>query len=50
MPHRERHQWVEEISKINKKINKQGGAGAAGAPTGLAQQGMGLGGLSLDFR
>jgi len=49
MPHRERHQWVEEISKINKKINKQGGAGG-GAPTGLAQQGIGLGGLSLDFR
>lgn len=44
MPHRERHQWVEEISKINKKINKQAGAGP-----GAAQPG-GIGGLNLDFR
>lgn len=26
MPHRERHTWVEEISKINKKINQSAGA------------------------
>ncbi len=42
MPHRERHQWVEEISKINKKINKQQ---ASASPTpGIS------GGLNLDFR
>jgi hypothetical protein len=46
MPHRERHQWVEEISKINKKINKQAGAGPGlGAPAST-----GIGGLNLDFR
>lgn len=41
MPHRERHSWVEEISKINKKINqsagasgpKMGGGSASAAPT-----------------
>jgi hypothetical protein len=44
MPHRERHTWVEEISKINKKINKQ--AGAAGSSSGPS----GSGGLNLDFR
>jgi hypothetical protein len=44
MPHRERHSWVEEISKINKKINKQAGSGSSG-PTGAAG-----GGLNLDFR
>ena len=33
MPHRERHQWVEEISKINKKINKQQQS-ASSAPSG----------------
>ena len=43
MPHRERHQWVEEISKINKKINKQAGPGP-----GVGQPGVG--GLNLDFR
>jgi len=42
MPHRERHQWVEEISKINKKINKQQSAPSS-APSGVA-------GLNLDFR
>lgn len=25
MPHKERHGWVEEISKINKKINQSAG-------------------------
>ena len=43
MPHRERHQWVEEISKINKKINKQQGSSAPSS-------GVGVGGLNLDFR
>lgn len=43
MPHRERHRWVEEISKINKKINKQSGS-ASGAPSASG------GGLNLDFR
>ena len=42
MPYRERHQWVEEISKINKKINKQAGSGASPS--------SGMGGLNLDFR
>jgi hypothetical protein len=42
MPHRERHQWVEEISKINKKINKQQSSSSA-SPSGV-------GGLNLDFR
>jgi hypothetical protein len=42
MPHRERHEWVEEISKINKKINKQQSSSAP-------QPGM-VGGLNLDFR
>ena len=42
MPHRERHSWVEEISKINKKINKQqSSASPSGSP---------VGGLNLDFR
>jgi hypothetical protein len=41
MPHRERHQWVEEISKINKKINKQQSSAASSSP---------VGGLNLDFR
>ena len=44
MPHRERHQWVEEISKINKKINKQAGSGSSSA------QSVGMGGLNLDCR
>lgn len=44
MPHKERHQWVEEISKINKKINKQ--QGSAASPS----SGVGIGGLNLDFR
>ncbi len=42
MPHRERHEWVEEISKINKKINKQQSS-ASSSP-------VGTGGLNLDFR
>jgi hypothetical protein len=42
MPHRERHEWVEEISKINKKINKQQQSSSS-APSGV-------GGLNLDFR
>jgi len=42
MPHRERHAWVEEISKINKKINKQQGSSS---PSGAS-----MGGLNLDFR
>lgn len=42
MPHRERHEWVEEISRINKKINKTSSSSSS-APTGL-------GGLNLDFR
>jgi hypothetical protein len=41
MPHRERHQWVGEISKINKKINKQ--QGSTSSPSSM-------GGLNLDFR
>ena len=45
MPHRERHQWVEEISKINKKINKQ-----SGGATGVSSTPQGIGGLNLDFR
>ncbi len=40
MPHRERHTWVEEISKINKKINKQ--QTTSSAPPSV--------GLNLDFR
>jgi hypothetical protein len=42
MPHKERHRWVEEISKINKKINKQSGS--------TSSPGGGVGGLNLDFR
>ena len=36
LPHRERHRWVSEISKINKKINRSsggGGGGGGGAPS-----------------
>lgn len=29
LPHRERHRWVEEISKINKKINTSSGVEAS---------------------
>ncbi len=29
MPHRERHRWVKEISKINNKINASTPAAAA---------------------
>lgn len=43
MPHRERHQWVEEISKINKKINKQQGSASSSSASPV-------GGLNLDFR
>jgi hypothetical protein len=42
MPHKERHRWVEEISKINKKINKQSGS--------TSSSGSSVGGLNLDFR
>lgn len=42
MPHKERHSWVEEISKINKKINQSAGAsgprlsgGSSGASVGM---------------
>ena len=42
MPHRERHSWVEEISKINKKINKQQGSGVPSPGQSV--------GLNLDFR
>jgi hypothetical protein len=42
MPHRERHSWVEEISKINKKINKQAGSASPSSTS--------MGGLNLDFR
>ncbi len=44
MSHKERHRWVEEISKINKRINKQSGSQAQGTP------GPSAGGLNLDFR
>lgn len=41
LPHSHRHKWVEEISKINKKINKQATQqGRAASP----------GGINLDFR
>lgn len=33
LPHRERHKWVEEISKINKRINKSGGSGGSSSST-----------------
>lgn len=42
MPHRERHTWVEEISKINKKINQT--AGARGPSLGGGSLGGGFGG------
>lgn len=42
MPHRERHEWVEEISKINKKINKTSASGSS-APRSM-------GGLNIDLR
>jgi hypothetical protein len=29
LPHRERHKWVEEISKINKRINKSAGSSSS---------------------
>ena len=41
MPHRERHAWVEEISTINKKINKQA------SPSGSSAKGSG--GFTLDL-
>ena len=34
LPHKERHRWVEEISKINKKINASAGVGPG---SGFAQ-------------
>lgn len=35
MTHRERHRWVEEISKINKKINRSAGtSSSSSAPMG----------------
>lgn len=46
MPHRERHGWVEEISKINKKINKQSGSSSSSSSSSP----QGMGGLNLDFR
>jgi len=45
MPHKERHKWIEEISKINKKINKQSGSSSPSGPAA-----SGVGGLNLDFR
>jgi hypothetical protein len=46
LTHRERHRWVEEISKINKKINKSsggGGGGGSGVPTSFGGGGMSIG-------
>ena len=37
LPHRERHRWVEEISKINKKINET----TPSAPAAQPQQSRG---------
>lgn len=34
MTHRERHRWVEEISKINKKINKSAGSSSSSMSSG----------------
>jgi hypothetical protein len=37
LSHRERHRWVQEISKINKKINKSsGGGGSTGGGAGFS--------------
>lgn len=50
LPHRERHRWVTEISKINKKINRSaggGGGGGGGFSGGLGGGGF-SGGLSLE--
>lgn len=33
LPHRERHKWVEEISKINKRINKSAGSTTSSSST-----------------
>lgn len=47
MPHRERHTWVEEISKINKKINQSAGTtGPRMSAPATASMGP-LGGLSV---
>lgn len=44
MTHRERHRWVEEISKINKKINRSAGtSSASSAPRGGFQIGVSQG-------
>ncbi len=56
MPHKERHSWVEEISKINKKINQSAGASGprlgGGAPMARAPGGppstAGMGGFNLS--
>jgi hypothetical protein len=36
LTHKERHRWVEEISKINKQINTSGGGGGGGGGIGDA--------------
>ena len=50
LPHRERHRWVKEISKINKKINTSTSSAPAGGGFGGGGFGGGggfRGGLSL---
>jgi uncharacterized membrane protein len=46
LPHSERHRWVTEISKINKKINRSSGGGGGGGGGGFS--GGFSGGLSLE--
>lgn len=47
LPHRERHRWVEEISKINKRINKSGGGGSSSSFSSTpAFGGVGVGPVS----
>lgn len=47
LPHKERHRWIEEISRINRRINETAKQG--GKPSGPMRAG-GPGGVHLDFR
>ena len=45
LPHKERHRWIEEISRINRRINETASKGVSGPiRTGGPQ------GLNIDFK